>query len=78
LCVVLELELRAYTLSHSTNPFLWRFFFSRYGLTELFTWAASNRHPPDLCLLSARITGISHWRLVLTSYLMGKNWNHFS
>jgi hypothetical protein len=25
--VVLGFELRAYTLSHSTNPFLWRVFF---------------------------------------------------
>jgi hypothetical protein len=25
---------------------------------------ASNLDPPDLCLLSARIIGVSHWRLV--------------
>jgi hypothetical protein len=35
---VLGLELRAYTLSHSTSPFLWRFF-SRWGVTELFAQA---------------------------------------
>jgi hypothetical protein len=32
--VVLGLEFRAYTLSHSTSPFFVIFFFFRYGLTN--------------------------------------------
>jgi hypothetical protein len=34
--VILEFELRAYTLSHSTNPFLC---FFEIGCSELFAWA---------------------------------------
>jgi hypothetical protein len=36
--VVLELELRAFTLSHSTSPIFVKSFL-RYGLAELFAWA---------------------------------------
>jgi hypothetical protein len=40
---VLGLELRAYTLSHSTSPFV---------LGNYLPWLASNHDPPDLCLLN--------------------------
>jgi hypothetical protein len=46
------LELRAYTLSHSTSPFL-LLVFSRQGLTNCLPGLASNHNPPDLCLLSS-------------------------
>jgi hypothetical protein len=36
---VLGLELRAYTLSHSTSPFFVRGFFE-IGFCELFAWAS--------------------------------------
>jgi hypothetical protein len=52
--VVLGLELRAFTLSHSTSPFfLWRVF-SRQGLTNYLPRLALNHDPPDLCLLSSQ------------------------
>jgi hypothetical protein len=47
--VVLGLELRAYTLSHSTSPFLEKGFLIKKPLPGL----ASNCDPPDLCLLSS-------------------------
>jgi hypothetical protein len=50
-CGVLGLQLRAYALSHSTSPFLWRVF-SRYGLANYLPRWASNLDHPDLCLLS--------------------------
>jgi hypothetical protein len=49
---VLEFELRAYTLSHSTSPFFVTGFFE-IGSCELFALAGSNHDPPDLCLLSS-------------------------
>jgi hypothetical protein len=49
---VLGLELRAYTLSHSTSPFLWRFF-SKEGLLNYLPGWALNNDPSDLCLLSS-------------------------
>jgi hypothetical protein len=47
---VLGLQLKAFTLSHPTSPIFVKGF-SKYGLAELFGRLASNRHPPDLCLL---------------------------
>jgi hypothetical protein len=44
---MLRFELRAYTLSHSTSPFL------REGLTNYLPRLALNLGPPDLCLLSS-------------------------
>jgi hypothetical protein len=49
--LVLGLELRAYTLSYSTSPFL--VIFLRYSLENYLPWLASNHNPPDLCLLSS-------------------------
>jgi hypothetical protein len=49
--VVLELELRAFTLSHLTSPFLCVRVFSRQGLMNYLSRLASNLYPPDLCLL---------------------------
>jgi hypothetical protein len=47
---VLEFELRAYILSHSTSPFVcWGFF--EIGLTNYLTRLALSQDPPDLCLL---------------------------
>jgi hypothetical protein len=43
-------------LSHSTSSFLgWVF------SCELLPGLPSNRDPPDLCLLSSKITGVNHW-----------------
>jgi hypothetical protein len=54
--VVLGFELRAYTLSHSTSPFLWCFFFeigSAWADFELWSsWFSAT--------WVARITGVSH------------------
>jgi hypothetical protein len=50
--VVLRFELRAYTLSHSTNPLFCDGFFEIQS-RELFAPVASNFEPPDLCLLSS-------------------------
>jgi hypothetical protein len=58
----------AYTLSHSTNHFLWRVFF-KMGSHELFAqadfWTA-------ILLISAswvsRIIGVSHWRLTRAEF----------
>jgi hypothetical protein len=61
--VVLGFELRAYTLSHYTSPFLLSFFL-RQGLTNYLPRLALNHDPPGLCLLSSyRMTGVSHQRL---------------
>jgi hypothetical protein len=49
---VLGLELRVYTLSHSTSPFLcWIFFEIRSWRTVCPGWLL-NPSPPDLCFLS--------------------------
>jgi hypothetical protein len=50
---ILGFELRAYTLSHAISPFLW-WVFSRSGLLNSLPGLASNRDPPDLCLLSSQ------------------------
>jgi hypothetical protein len=50
--VVQEFELRAYALSHSTSPFLWRVFWDRVS-RNYFPSLASNFDPPFLCLLSS-------------------------
>jgi hypothetical protein len=53
LFVVLELELRAYTLSHSTNqPFFVMGFF-KLGLMDYLPGLALNYDLPDLCFLSS-------------------------
>jgi hypothetical protein len=57
---VLGFELRAYTLSHSTSTFLWWVFWDRVSRTICPGW-----DPPDLCLLVARITGVSYQRSAL-------------
>jgi hypothetical protein len=46
------LKLRAFTLSHSTNPIFVKGF-SRYGFMNYLPWLAWNRDPPDLCHLSS-------------------------
>jgi hypothetical protein len=51
-CVVPGLELRAYTLSHSTSPFCVRYFRDRVLWTYLPRLALV-LGPPDLCLLSS-------------------------
>jgi hypothetical protein len=48
---VLELELRAYTLSHYTSPFFCEGFFQD-RVSNCLLGLASNRDPLDLCLLS--------------------------
>jgi hypothetical protein len=48
---VLGLEIRAYILSHSTSPFFVMGFFE-IGSWNYLPGLASNRDPPDLCLLS--------------------------
>jgi hypothetical protein len=50
--LVLGFELRAYTLSHSTSPFLWWAFWCRVSQT-ICLGLISNCDPPDLCLLSS-------------------------
>jgi hypothetical protein len=65
-CVVLGLELRAFTLSHSTSPFYEGFF--KIGSCELFAWGWLQ----TVILLTsasqvARIAGMSHWLLALLS-----------
>jgi hypothetical protein len=50
--VVLGLELRAYTLSHCTSPFLLRIFRDRVSWNYL-PRLALNYDPLDLCLLSS-------------------------
>jgi hypothetical protein len=57
---VLQLELRPYTLSHSTSPFLWRVFHDRVSWTILPSWLQI-----AILLISASwvagIIGMSHW-----------------
>jgi hypothetical protein len=48
----LGLELRAFTLSHSTSPTFVKSF-SRYDLVNYLPRSASNLNPPVLCLLSS-------------------------
>jgi hypothetical protein len=50
--VVLGLELRAYTLSHSTSPFFLKGIFE-IGSLNYLPRLALNSNPPDLCLLSS-------------------------
>jgi hypothetical protein len=50
-CMVLELELRAYTTSHSTSPSGVRYFQDR--VLNYLPRLASNHDPPDLCLLGS-------------------------
>jgi hypothetical protein len=51
---VLGFELRAFTLSHSTNPVIVCVMdFFKIGLANYLPRLALNRHPPDLCLLSS-------------------------
>jgi hypothetical protein len=53
--LVLELELRAFTLSHSTSPFFCDFFFFfEIGSLKLFAWSGFEPHLPDPCLLSSK------------------------
>jgi hypothetical protein len=52
-CVVLGFKLRAYTLSHSTSPFLWWVFFWNRVSWTICPGLASNCDPPDLSLLSS-------------------------
>jgi hypothetical protein len=61
--LVLGLELRAYTLSQSAIPFLWRVF--QANLPGL----ALNRDLPDLCLRVAGITGMSRWHPALLHFI---------
>jgi hypothetical protein len=49
--VVLGLELRAFTLSHSTSPIVGGGY--KQGLTNYLPRLVSNHNPPDLCLLSS-------------------------
>jgi hypothetical protein len=58
LCVCgMGFELRAYTLSHSTSPFMifiYLFiYFWRLGFLNYLPGLASHCDPPDLCLLSS-------------------------
>jgi hypothetical protein len=50
---VLRLDLRAYTLTHSTSPIFVKGF-SEIGSYELFAQAGLKRDPPVLCLLSGK------------------------
>jgi hypothetical protein len=50
LFAVLGLELGAYTLSHSTSPFVMGFFRDRISQTICLGWLQTNS--PDLCLLN--------------------------
>jgi hypothetical protein len=51
--VVLGLELRAFTLGHSTSPIFVKGF-SRDGLTNYLARLDLNHDPPNLCLLSSQ------------------------
>jgi hypothetical protein len=61
--VVLGLELRAFTLTHSTALFLWRVFWDRVSWTICLGWLQTT-----VLLIStswvARITGVSHWQFL--------------
>jgi hypothetical protein len=50
--VVLGLELKAYTSSHSISSFFVLGFF-KIASHELFAWAGFEPYSPDLCLLSS-------------------------
>jgi hypothetical protein len=50
--LILGLELRAFTLSHSTHPIFVKGF-SRQGLLSYLPRLALNCSSPDLCLLSS-------------------------
>jgi hypothetical protein len=50
---VLGFEHRAFTLSHSTSPFLCCFFFFQIGSHELFAQTGFEPRSSDLCLLSS-------------------------
>jgi hypothetical protein len=50
--VVLGLELRAFTLTHSTSP-IFVMVFSRWGLVNYLPRLALNHKPRDLYLLSS-------------------------
>jgi hypothetical protein len=49
---ILGLELRAYTLDHSTSPFLWKVFQDRVSQNYL-PRLTSHLNPLDLCFLSS-------------------------
>jgi hypothetical protein len=67
--MVLGLELRVFTLSLSASPiFCDRAFRDR--VLNYLPRLASNCDPPDLCLLSSRIIGVSHLCLVGTVFLL--------
>jgi hypothetical protein len=77
LFVVLGFELRAYTLSHFTNPFLWKVFWDRVSRTICLGWLQTT-----ILLISAswvaRITGKSHhaWLQIFLIYrkILFLNW----
>jgi hypothetical protein len=50
---VLGFELKAYTFSLSTSPFLCEGYFRDRVSWNYFLRLALNCHPPDLCLLSS-------------------------
>jgi hypothetical protein len=60
LFAILRPELRTFTLSHSTSPFLWRVFLNRISQTISPGWLQTM-----ILLISAswepRITSVSHW-----------------
>jgi hypothetical protein len=60
--VTLGLELRAYTLSHYTSPFLW-WVFSRQGLENYLPGLALNHDFLISASWVARIIGVSLWHL---------------
>jgi hypothetical protein len=66
--VVPGFELRAYTLNHSTSPFLWWYFWDRVSWTICPSWLQTS-----ILLISAswvvRITDVSHWYPVSSSFL---------
>jgi hypothetical protein len=69
--VVLGLELRVYTFSHSTSPICVRYFWHRVSWSICPGWLWT-----EVFLISAswiaRITGLSHLCLAYTSPLMRK------
>jgi hypothetical protein len=56
---LLRFEPRAYTLSHSTSPFMWWIFF-KIGSHDLFAQVIFKPQSSDLFLLRVRIIGVSH------------------